>query len=296
MLRRVMKRTRLTDMDIEEVSIVGRAANGEKFVVIKSEMPDEGEEDMLKKSVPYTSAVIKADEVDVLKSAWEAMSLMPLWALSDLVVPDLSTMKSHPVVIENLQMMVKHVSEFFVKFDDALGKVQKDTGVFPDDVVFPAEMSESLATIGKAFGLVLDIHKGEHPGLIHGKAAASVSDATKETSELRVLLQGLLSKAAAGGADHREDLQKAEGLIGGYQEVCKALEGRNGRLVGQLADSDRQVRALKARTFSRGALDPDDEFSRDGVRKDAGGGGDEDDTEWPVDLAAEVAEDEAARS
>lgn len=289
MLRRVMKRTRLTDMDIEEVSIVGRAANGEKFVVIKSDLPADGATDMLEKSVIYSDAVTKADEVDVLKSAWEAMPLMPLWSLSDLVVPDLSTMKSHPVVVENLQMMVKHVAEFFVKFDDALGKVQKDSGMFPDSVVFPAEMSESLATIGKAFGIVLDLHKGEHPGLVHGKAAAPAVDAgaTKETSELRTLLEGLLSKAA-GGVDHREDLSKAMGLIDGYQEVCKALEGRNGRLVGQIADSDRQVRALKARTFSRGALDPDDEFSRDGVRKEASG---DDETEWPLDLADDDAAD-----
>jgi len=294
MLRQVMKRTRLSDMDIEEVSIVGRAANGEKFVVIKADLPGEGEEDQLKKSGIYSNAVAKDDKT--LKSAWEALPLMPLWELSDLVVPDLSTMKSHPVVVENLQMMLKHIGEFFVKLDDALGKVQKDRNMFPDDVVFPADLAESIATIGKAFGLVLDIHKGDHPGLVHGKAATTpADDQKKETSELRALLQGLLGKAAVGGADHRENLEKAKGLIAGYQDVCKALEGRHGRLADQIADSNRQVRALKARTFSRGALDPDEEFSRDGVRKNAGGGGgDEDNTDWGLDLADEVAEDMAA--
>jgi len=282
MLRSVVKRTRLTDMDIEEVSIVGRAANGEKFVVIKSDLPGDDVVDMVEKSVAYSSALAKG--VDVEKGGWERMPLMPLWGLSDLVVPDLSTMKCHPVVAENLQMMLKHIGEFFVKFDDALGKVQKDAGLFPDDVVFPTEVSESLATIGKAFGIVLDIHKGEHPGLIHGKAAAPAgTDEKKDMSELRAVLQGLLSKAVQG-ADLRDDLTKATGLVEGYQTVCKALEGRSDRLAGQVADANRQVRALKARVFSPGALDPDDGFNASHVRKDENGDGD---TDWPADLASD---------
>lgn len=282
----------MENLDIDEVSIVGRAANGTAFVIVKSDdtvpiadLPVK--EQALAKSVPYTEPVVKADGQ---ARTWGDFPFMPLWELPELVVPDLSVMKAHPIVLDNLGMMVEHCGAFLYSLKDGLAKAQADPEMIPEMSVFPSQLSDGLAAVGKAFGLLLDCHKGEHPGLAHGVAAAAPEQKGEAMAGLQAMLRDLLSKAETM-ADPEKQLLKSEnaqavGLLDSFVAVVKRLEIEKGQLLGQFDDAQQEIRRLEADVPTvRASRDTDDRVTQ--VKK----GADTPEEGWPRDMNAADSDD-----